>query len=136
MLRRRNNFSRTEIMKYILEVLWLLLLCIFSTNSSASDMSKTSLSQINCSNTGTYGNNNIALEWDNVNSSESTFYCSLTMNPYDDARFIRFAFRARSFFRDIFFFKRESFFPLGKSLSSEQKMNYVLRKLSAKRWRR
>lgn len=110
-------------MKYILEILWLLLLCTFSANSSASDTSKTFLSQINCSNSGTYGNNNITLEWDNVNSSESTFYCSLTMNPYDDARFIRFAFRERSFFlryffqeRKLFSSRKESFFRIENEL--------------------
>lgn len=103
--------------------LWLLFLCVSPASAFESNLSKTLLAQETCSNSGSYTSNNITLEWDDVNSSSSTSYCALTVNPYNDERFIRFVFKESPFFlryffstRMLFSTRKESFFRKKREL--------------------
>lgn len=101
-------------MRYFLLVLGF---AAFGGTMNACDVPKTLLSGETCPDSGTYANDNISFEWANANSSEADSYCALTMNPYDDSRFVRFVFKESPYFLRYFFskkkiisFRKESFF--------------------------
>lgn len=98
---------------------YFILMCLVSAcvlHAYALETPETILALKTCSNSGIYRNNDIVIEWDDVDLSDEKSYCSTTMNFCGGEKFIKFVFKERPTFL--------RYFLLEKSIISYQKESF------------
>lgn len=82
---------------------------------ASSEFPQTTLAQDAWTDSGTFVNGGISLEWEGINSQETDSRCLLSMNLNGDGgNFIRFAFQGRHRFVRIFFTEKKTLFSHGR----------------------